>query len=88
MTKHYVLNLDPSAQYEWDRCTLRDPITAERPELAQLVAEAVGGQAGSYLIAVDIQVKVLEKVAHPPRAKSNTLNPVETAPTRSEELVA
>jgi hypothetical protein len=61
MTKHYVLSLDPAAEYEWDRCVLRDPITAERPELAQLVAESIGRQAGSYLISVDIKVTVLEK---------------------------
>lgn len=62
MTKHYVFNLDPSAEYDWDRCTLRDPITAERPELANLVAEAVDQQAGSYLIAINIEVQVLEQV--------------------------
>jgi hypothetical protein len=61
MTKHYVLSVNPSAEYDWERCTLRDPITAERPELAQLIAEAVGGRSGSYLVSVDIQVNVLEQ---------------------------
>lgn len=61
MTKHYILNLDPKAKYDWDRCTLRDPITAEHPALAELVAQAVGEESGSYLIAVNIEVKVLEK---------------------------
>ncbi|MDX2213462.1 MAG: hypothetical protein SFY66_09250 [Oculatellaceae cyanobacterium bins.114] len=65
MTKHYVLNVNPSAEYDWDRCTLRDPITAERPELAQLVAEAVGGQSGAYLVSVEIQIKVLEAAPIP-----------------------
>ena len=65
MTKHYVLTLDPAAEYEWDRCALSDPITAERPELAQLVAEVVGGRPGSYLVAVDIDVKVLEQKTSP-----------------------
>lgn len=60
MTKHYVLSLDPNAKYEWDRCTLRDPITAEHPALAALVAQAVGEQPGSYLVAVNIEVTVLE----------------------------
>ena len=63
MTKHYIFNLDPAAKYEWDRCTLRDPITADHPALAGLVAEAVGEQPGSYLVAVSIEVKVLEQAA-------------------------
>lgn len=60
MTKHYILSLDPNAKYDWDRCTLRDPITANRPELAALIAEAVGDMPGSYLVAVNIEVQVLE----------------------------
>jgi hypothetical protein len=63
MTKHYILNLDPDAKYDWDRRTLRDPITADHPALADLVAQAVGEEPGSYLIAVNIEVKVLEKAA-------------------------
>ena len=65
MIKHYVLTLDPTAEYDWDRCTLSDPITAERPELAQLVAEGVGGRPGAYLVAVEIDVKVLEQTISP-----------------------
>jgi hypothetical protein len=63
MTKYYILNLDPTAKYEWDRCALRDPITASRPDLADLIAEAVGEQSGSYLVAVNIEVQVLEQAA-------------------------
>ncbi|UBF23871.1 hypothetical protein K9N68_19170 [Kovacikia minuta CCNUW1] len=61
MTKHYILSLDPNARYEWDRCTLRDPISAAHPALADLVAEAIAGEPGSYLVAINIEVKVLEK---------------------------
>ncbi len=61
MTKHYILHLDSDAFYEWDRCVLRDPITAERPDLAQLVVDAVGEQRGSYLLSVRIEVDVLEQ---------------------------
>ncbi|AFY64534.1 hypothetical protein [Geitlerinema sp. PCC 7407] len=61
MTKHYVFSLNPSAEYEWERCTLRDPITTERPDLASLVAEAVGNQPGAYLVEVKVEVKVLEQ---------------------------
>jgi hypothetical protein len=60
MTKHYILSLDPSAKYEWDRCTLRDPINADHATLAGLVAQAVGGQPGAYLVAVNVEVQVLE----------------------------
>ncbi|MBC7972644.1 MAG: hypothetical protein H7Z11_21390 [Verrucomicrobia bacterium] len=62
MTKHYILNLAPDAKYDWDRRTLRDPITADHPALADLVAQAVGNAPGSYLVAVKIEVKVLEQV--------------------------
>jgi hypothetical protein len=65
MTKHYILHLDPGAKYEWDRCSLRDPITADRPEFAELIAQAVGDQPGSYLVAVKIEVSVLEQAAPP-----------------------
>ncbi|MBW4622770.1 MAG: hypothetical protein KME17_25850 [Cyanosarcina radialis HA8281-LM2] len=85
MTKHYVLNLNPAAQHEWDRCALRHPITAERPELASLIAEAVGCEPGSYLVAIDIEVKILEKA---PIAQSDRvpldLTTVRVAPARKE----
>lgn len=67
MTKHYILSLDPASKYEWERCTLRDPITAEHPVLADLVAKAVGDRAGSYLVAINIEVKVLEEASEPTR---------------------
>jgi hypothetical protein len=80
MTKHYVLNVDPTAEYDWDRCTLRDPITAERPELAQMVADALGRQAGAYLVSVDIQVTVLEQ-APIPSAKPVSLSKADVSST-------
>ncbi|MBW4650767.1 MAG: hypothetical protein KME06_19060 [Kastovskya adunca ATA6-11-RM4] len=63
MTKHYILSLNPHAQYAWDQCSLRDPIAAEHPDFAKLIAEAVEEEAGSFLVAVTIEVKVLEKAA-------------------------
>jgi hypothetical protein len=63
MTKHYILSLNPTAKYEWDRCTLRNPITAQHPALADLVADAVGDRPGTYLVAVNIEVNVLEFAA-------------------------
>lgn len=90
MTKHYILSLDPNAQYEWDRCALRDPMTAARPALADLVAAEVGEQPGAYLVAINIEVTVLEKTALP---QENTPLPLTEKPLRTplpqfEELVA
>ncbi len=89
MTKHYILSLDPAAQYEWDRRTLRDPMTASHPALADLVAEAVGEQAGSYLVAINIEVKVLEKAAVPPMPAREGLEPAARSPLpQLQEMVA
>jgi hypothetical protein len=66
MIKHYILNLNPTAKHEWDRCILRDPLTAKRPDIAQLIAEAVGTDTGSFLVSVNIEVQVLEQAATPP----------------------
>ncbi len=73
MIEHYILNLNPTAKHEWDRCILRDPLTAQRPDLAKLVAEAVGANAGSYLVSVNIEIKVL-KQAGVPQAEQLSLN--------------
>ncbi|AKG22108.1 hypothetical protein [Calothrix sp. 336/3] len=61
MIKHYILSLNPTAKHEWDRCILREPLTAKRPDIAKLVAEVVGTDAGNYLVSVNIEVKVLEQ---------------------------
>lgn len=63
MLKHYILNLNPSAKHEWDRCILRDPLTAKRPDIAKLISEVIGSETGSYLISVNIEVTVLEKTS-------------------------
>ncbi|MBD1805788.1 hypothetical protein H6F98_10035 [Microcoleus sp. FACHB-SPT15] len=63
MTKHYILSINPNAEYEWEQYTLREPITSGRPDFAKLIAEAVGDETGSYLVAVNIEVKVLEKTS-------------------------
>lgn len=61
MKQHYILNLNPQANSDWDRCVLRNPITGERPDLTTEIAEAVKNQAGSYLIKVTLQVEILEQ---------------------------
>jgi hypothetical protein len=66
MMKHFVLNLNPSAQFEWERCSLHHPITAEQPDFAELIAASVREsvqnpeRSSSYLIAVKLEVVVLE----------------------------
>ncbi|KOP25955.1 hypothetical protein AMR41_11840 [Hapalosiphon sp. MRB220] len=65
MIKHYILSLNPTAKHDWDRCILRDPLTAKRPDLAKLVTDAVGADTGSYLVSVNIEVKILEQAAVP-----------------------
>ncbi|MBW4633216.1 MAG: hypothetical protein KME30_15360 [Iphinoe sp. HA4291-MV1] len=89
MMKHYILSLNPTAKHEWDRCILRDPLTAKRPDIAKLVAEAVGVDTGSYLVSVSIEVKVLEQ-ATVPHAEQLSLNVAEVsiqAPLLAETLL-
>jgi hypothetical protein len=76
MIKHYILSLNPTAKHEWDRCILRDPLTAKRPEIAKLVAEVVGADTGNYLVSVNIEVQVLEQAAVP-QTEQLTLNILE-----------
>lgn len=89
MTKHYILSLNPTAKHDWDRCTLRDPISGKRPELAKLIAEAIGAEPGTYLVSVNIEVKVLEQ-APMPQAEQLTLSTPElsAAHLQLQELVA
>ncbi len=73
MKKHYILSLNPTAKHEWDRCILRDPLTAKRPEISKLIAEAVCADTGSYLVSVNIDIEVLEQAAVP-HAEQLSLN--------------
>lgn len=85
MNKHYILNIDPHSQHEWEQNTLRDPLTGQHPNFAALIAQSVNNQTGSYLVAINIEVQVLEtSTANPSKlrpleiAKANN-NPVTTA---------
>ncbi|MDB9314322.1 hypothetical protein PN462_14505 [Spirulina sp. CS-785/01] len=73
MIKHYILHIEPNAQHPWDRYVLRDPITGERPDLSQLVLQGVNHEAGAYLLAVDVNVQVLERASEADAAQSNPL---------------
>lgn len=89
MTKHYILSLNPTAKHDWDRCILRDPLTAKRPELAKLIAEAIGAEPGTYLVSVNIEVKVLEQ-APMPHAEQLPLSAADLPPAHPQlqKLVA
>ena len=61
MSKYYILTINPQAQYEWDQCILRNPITGKRPDFTSIISQAVENEPGSYLLAVNIEIQVLEK---------------------------
>ncbi len=86
MMKHYILNLNPTAKHEWDRCVLRDPLTAKRPDIAKLIAEAVGTDTGSYLVSVNIQVQVLEQAAPPHSEQLSLAFPEVNIPSQLREV--
>ena len=62
MNNYYILSINSQADYEWDRCVLRNPITGQRPDLTQEIAESIGKQPGSHLVKVSINVEILESV--------------------------
>ena len=61
MNKHYILNFNPLAASDWDRCVLRNPLSGERPDLSNEIAKVVGDRPGSYLIKVKLEVEILEQ---------------------------
>ncbi len=63
MTQHFILNLNPNAKFEWERCTLHNPITAQQPSLPEIVAQSIKAESGSYLVSINIDVQVLESAA-------------------------
>ena len=67
MNQHYILQLNPQAEFDWDRCILRNPLTGERPDLKAAIAEAVNHRTGSYLIKVSLEVEILEQGAIAPK---------------------
>lgn len=74
MNQHYVLNINPQANHEWDRCVLRNPITGERPDFNSAIAKTVQNQPGSYLIKVSINVEIL--VQELPQAESSNITSI------------
>lgn len=69
MNKYYILNINPQASSDWDLCVLRNPITGDRPDLTNEIAQILNKQAGSYLVRVSLQVEVLEQKIEQPISK-------------------
>ncbi|WP_026103932.1 hypothetical protein [Anabaena sp. PCC 7108] len=85
MMKHYILSLNPTAKHEWDRCILRDPLTAKRPDIAKLISEAVGADTGNYLVSVNIEVTVLEQASASPAEQLSLPFPEVNLPSQLRE---
>jgi hypothetical protein len=88
MTKHCILNFNPQAEYEWDRCVLKNPLTGERLDLTEAIAEAIDRETGSYLISVDIEVRVLDKTAIPQTFHQTVELPAHKPVVRGKKLLA
>ena len=88
MIKHYILSINPNAEYEWEQRILRHPITAERPDFASLIAQAVGDEAGSYLVEVNIEVNLLEKAPNPQPQRNSKDGATKTVKSQASEWVA
>ncbi len=61
MIKHYIFSINPHAEHEWDKYTLRDPLTGERPDLTAAIAQSLENQPGAYLLSVELKVEILEQ---------------------------
>ncbi|MFP5271105.1 hypothetical protein [Coleofasciculus sp.] len=88
MIKHYILSINHNAEYEWEQRILRHPITAERPDFASLIAQAVGDEPGSYLVEVNIEVNLLEKAPNPQPQRNSMDGATKTVNSQPSEWVA
>ncbi len=59
MSKHVIIELDPTAQYEWNRCAVRGLFSCSDIDLKQLLQEQLK-QPGHYLAKLTIAIEVLE----------------------------
>lgn len=77
--KHFILEINPSAEFSWEKLGLHCPLTNEKPALEQLLAEAMGNRPGSYLISIHLQVKVLEEIESPQPVETSVVQLAEAA---------
>jgi hypothetical protein len=59
MSKHVIIELDPAAQYEWNRCSVRGLFSCSDIDLKQLVQQELT-QPGHYLAKLTVAVEVVE----------------------------
>ncbi len=60
MSKHVVIEFDPNAVYEWNRCAVRGLFSHGDVDLKELLAEAIQNKPGHYLAKVSVSVEVME----------------------------
>ena len=59
MSQHFIIEIDPAAQYEWNRCSVRSPFSCGDVDLKQLVQQELT-QPGHYLAKLTVAVEVVE----------------------------
>ena len=60
MSKHLIIEIDPNAQREWNRVSIRSPFSYDEPDLKQLIANALEHKPGHYIAKVSVVVEVVE----------------------------
>lgn len=59
MAAHYlILTLKPDAKHPWEQMSATNPLTHEAPNLAKLIADQLGVESGSYLVAVSLSAAI------------------------------
>jgi hypothetical protein len=66
ISQYCVVEIDPSSKYEWNRCSVRDPLSVGDVDFKHLIASALGADKGSYLVEVRLEVKPLTSRALEP----------------------
>ena len=85
MTSHYVLTLNPTNPSSYGQKGLVDPLNHDRPELVDLVAEAIAHLPGKHLVKVTIQVEII--ASQPIEPAHNTM-PVPDLSWAEENLLS
>ncbi len=97
MDNYYILSINSQADYEWDRCVLRNPITGQRPDLTQAVAQRLACSETAQRLACSETTQCLacgetaESIGKQPGSHlvkvSINVEILETVPQVSESIV-
>ena len=60
MSKALIIEIDPNAQYEYNRVSIRSPFSYAEPCLKTLVRDALENQPGHYIARLTVSVEVVE----------------------------